>query len=201
MCFKKFRVFAATAALPLLFFLSGCNNDMPLFPTFPTEPPRVLQTQPATEPTQATEAADLVEQLSAVVTEDTIASLDKYTNLKEVDLSGSTCYAAIAEYSQTHPQVQVSYTVSLGTFTTSHNATDLTLEPGTYDPDTLLENLQYLTALKTLHMPRITLTPEEYTELRTLYPQITPPVPPAAPSPAPRHLPAPAGCAPCPITG
>lgn len=172
MCFKKFRVFAVTAALPLLFFLSGCDSDMPLFPTFPTEPPRVLQTQPATDPTQATEAADLVEQLSTVVTEDTIASLDQYPNLKEVDLSGSTCYAAIAEYMQTHPQVQVSYTVSLGTFTTSHNATDLTLEPGNYDPDTLLENLQYLTALKTLHLPRMTLTPEEYTALVTQYPQI-----------------------------
>ena len=57
------------------------------------------ETAPATETTAPTEdTRDTVEQLSIVVTEFDISQLSYYTSLKELDLSGSTCYPQIMEY-------------------------------------------------------------------------------------------------------
>ena len=70
------------------------------------------QTSPSTENTAPTEdTRDTVEQLSIVVTEFDISQLSYYTSLKELDLSGSTCYPQIMEYIRMNPQVQVTYTV------------------------------------------------------------------------------------------
>ena len=64
----------------LIFALPGCGKEE----------------APATE--APTETTAPVEQLALVVTEEDISQLEQYKELKELDLTGSTCYAAIAEY-------------------------------------------------------------------------------------------------------
>ena len=151
----KFRKNLLLWILAALLLLAGCQQE----PSVPTTVP------PETEPP--------VEQLAMVVTEDTIVQLEQYPALKRVDLTGSTCYAAIAEYMQKHPGVDVTYTVQLGTAKAVDDATTLLLDPGACDYATLAENLQYLPKLESVSMPRSTLSPEEIVALQGLYPQIS----------------------------
>ena len=113
-----------------------------------------------------------VEQLAAIVTEDTIGLLEQYPSLKTLDLSGSTCYQAISDYVQKHPAVDVTYTVKLGTLTVSNKDTSLVLDPGLCDYDTLAEQLAYLPALTSVSLPRTTYSPQEIVALQGLYPDI-----------------------------
>ena len=88
------------------------------------------QTNPVeTTTTAPTETEPPVEQLKLVVTEDTIGQLEQYPALKQVDLTGSTCYEAIARYMEKHPKVEVTYTVELGTVKVSNTETALVLDP------------------------------------------------------------------------
>ena len=102
-----------------------------------------------------------VEFLAVTVTEDNIGLLEQYPALKKLDLTGSTCYEAIAQYMQKHPKVEVVYTVKLGTATVSSEETALVLDPGSCDYDTLAENLKYLPNLETVSLPRTTYTAQE----------------------------------------
>lgn len=145
------------AAVSVALLCSGCQDEPP------------VSTKPSTE---ATEPA-VVEQLTMVVTEDTISQLNNYPDLKELDLSGSTCYAAIQKYIAAHPGVSVTYTVDLGGTTADSGATALTLEPGTYNADTLLENLRYLPNVTQVDIPNSTMTALELKNLRQNYPDIT----------------------------
>lgn len=111
-----------------------------------------------------------VEFLAVTVTEDNIGLLEQYPALKKLDLTGSTCYEAIAQYMQQHPKVEVVYTVKLGTVTVSSEETALVLDPGSCDYDTLAENLKYLPNLETVSLPRTTYTAQEVLALQGLYP-------------------------------
>ena len=62
-----------------------------------------------------------------VVTEEDISQLDLYTDLKTVDLSGSTCYDAMMRFVQARPDVKVTYTVDLGGTVVNNDATSLDL--------------------------------------------------------------------------
>lgn len=140
----------------ILVLLAGCQ-------TTPAEP---TTTVPATtEPP--------VEQLTLVVTEDTIGQLEQYPALKQLNLSGSTCYEAIVAYMGKHPNVEVTYTVSLGTLTASNKETTLVLDPGVCDYDTLSKNLAYLPAVEKVSLPRTTFSAQEMVALQGLYPDIT----------------------------
>ena len=77
-----------------------------------------------------------VRELTLVVTAENISQLESYPNLKRVDLSGSTCYAAIADYIKAHPDVDVTFTVDMGGTTLSNKTAALTLAQGSYDFDT-----------------------------------------------------------------
>lgn len=108
-----------------------------------------------------------------VVTEADINQLDLYTNLKNVDLSGSTCYDAIIRFADAHPGVNVTYTVELGGTTVTHDVTALDLAAGTFDYDTLVENLQYLPQVTGISLPVTDLSREQIEALRAAYPGIT----------------------------
>ena len=151
-----------TAALVLVFLacFTGCAGHEE-----PTEPNYEDFTNPTWAPAT-------VESISTIVTEESIANLDKYPGLKQVDLSGSTCYEAILDYMETHPDVEVIYTVSLGTVFVSTDSTDLILLPGTYDYDTLMTNLKYLPYVANLTLPRVELTPDQINTFRNEYPDI-----------------------------
>lgn len=139
----------------------------------PTEPPEVLSTDPTEETPETTEAPNYsVGQLTLVVTADTISQLEDYPYLKEVDLTGSTCYPEIMAYIAAHPEVKVSYTVFLGNTVLRSDITQLTLSAGDYTCQELLENLQYLPQLSSLSMPQTSLTADELSALREAYPEL-----------------------------
>ncbi len=135
----------------------------------PTTPPVEVQGPTYTPPTG--DAA--VEKLDLVVTADSISQLEKYPILKEVNLTGSTCYGAIAAYMAKHPQVKVTYTVGFGGSGVAKNSLqDLTLSQGNYTFEKLLTNLQYMTSLKSVTLPATDLTATQLTQLRQTYPEM-----------------------------
>ena len=127
-----------------------------------------------TTPTTPTGDA-AVKTIKKVVTAETISELEKYTNLQEADLTGSTCYAAIAQYMEKHPNVKVTYTVDFGGTTTAvkNTTTDLTLNHGSYDFDTLNQNVKYLPSLKNLSFPSTSLTADQLSSLKSTIPNVS----------------------------
>lgn len=110
--------------------------------------------------------------ITMVVTEKTISELEAYTQLQSANLSGSTCYSAIMDYMAAHPQVNVDYTVDLGGTTVQNDAEELTLTDGSFDFDTLMEDLQYLPRVSRLSLPCTELTMEQLAQLRGTYPGV-----------------------------
>jgi hypothetical protein len=71
---------------------------------------------------------DNAEEIAAILTEEQLALLDQFPNLRRLDLSGSTCYDAILAWAQAHPQVEVNYSVTLpGGHTADRNTESLDL--------------------------------------------------------------------------
>ena len=158
----------AMAVLALFFCLSGCKDDSPKM-AIPTVHPEL----DAAETTEATtDPMELVEELAVVMTEGEIYKLSSYPNLKSVDFSGSTCYAAIIKYAQNHPHIAVTYTVDLGGTWLSEKETAVTLEPGAFDYALLTENLKYLPNLRAISLPDIILNAQQISELAAAYPDI-----------------------------
>ena len=115
-----------------------------------------------------------VTTITKVVTAETISELEKYVNLKEANLTGSTCYEAIAQYMKAHPNVTVTFTVSLGGSTSVKNSTkELSLSHGSYDYDTLVKNLKYINALQTVTFPSTSLTAEQIGGVKTASPGVS----------------------------
>lgn len=106
------------------------------------------------------------------VTEENFGELDKYTDLRTVDLSGSTCYDRIVAFVQARPEVKVSYTVELGGTTVPHDTTNLDLAAGSFDYESLTRNLQYLPEITSVNLPATTLSYDQITALRAAYPGV-----------------------------
>lgn len=111
--------------------------------------------------------------LNCIVTAEDISQLEEYPNLQTVDLTGSTCYEAIAHYMDAHPTVSVHYTVSVGSKSYDFDVHELILSTSDYDYNTLLENLQWLKQLTTVEFPACALTREQLDTLSAHYPTIT----------------------------
>ncbi len=110
-----------------------------------------------------------VKTVTRVVTAETISQLEKYINLEEANLSGSTCYEAILAYMRAHPNVKVTFTIPMGGTSVKNTTVNLTLKQGEYQYDVLMERLKYVTSLKTLNLPATTLTSQQISGLRTKY--------------------------------
>lgn len=146
--------------------LAGCAPAEPVQTTAVPVTEAVTETTvPETEPSR-----EGVENLTTIVTEKDIHLLDKYPDLKEVDLSGSECYSAILVYIQTHPDIQVTYTVDFGGAVGDNRTEALELEGIVFDK--LLENLKFLPGVQSLHLPKTHLTREEMDTLKEAYPEI-----------------------------
>lgn len=150
---KKNRLIAALLVCAMLLSFAGCGSAPD------DDEPK------ATEPEKVTE-------LTMVVDEDSISQLNNYPDLKKVDLTGSTCYAAIAAYAAAHPEIEVIYTVSVGSASIPLSDTEITLSDGSYEFDKLLENLQYLPNLKTLTLKATRLNIVQMDALQLAYPEI-----------------------------
>lgn len=169
---KKQYICIAAVLLALLFSLSGCK-DATQQPPASTAAPTAATEENVEETTSPTVPKELVEELTVVVTAGDIYRLNHYPNLKTVDLTGSTCYDAILDYMEQHPQVAVTYTVSLGNISVSNAASSITLSPGEFDHALLLENLQYLPQLSTIILPDVSLDAQQINAIREAYPELT----------------------------
>lgn len=107
-----------------------------------------------------------------VVTQDSIKNLENYPNLEKADLTGSTCYEAIVQYMAAHPDVEVIYTVSLGSTEIRNTETALTLQEGSYDYELLRDRLRYLPKVTTLDLPATELSADQMAKLKTAYPKL-----------------------------
>lgn len=113
-----------------------------------------------------------IETLTQVVTEAELHALKEYPNLKKLDISGSTCYPAIMKFIEDRPQVDVTYTVTLGSNTISNKDTSATLSPDGLELDMLLKNLRYLPKLQSVMLSKTPFTPGELDKLQSTYPRI-----------------------------
>lgn len=111
-----------------------------------------------------------IEELTQVVTPGDLEELKTYPNLKKLDATGSTCYSALLKFASDCPQVDVTYTVPLGTAAPTNKAASVTLEPGEADFETMRQNLRYLPELTALTLARTALTAEELDTLRAACP-------------------------------
>ena len=164
MNFKNHRVPAALICLlSLTVCLTGCSTSKT------DDIPAATETAAETtlDPTATT--PEQVEHLSQVVTEADFLGLEDYPNLKTLDLTGSTCYAAIDRYVKFHPSVEVTYTVSVGEKEVDPKSQELVLSQGEYSYDSLLENLQYLHELKKLHLSHVEFSREDLQKLQEAY--------------------------------
>jgi len=167
--FKKITLGICAAAM--VFALTGCGRNEPAETTQPTLAPIVLPTAP--KETEATVAPERTEEhLTVVMEAGELYTLDYYPNLKTVDLSGSTCYSAIADFAAKRPHLDVTYSVSVGATDISSKAADISLKCGLFDYDKLLENLQYLPNLTTVTLTDMDLTADQLHTLRETYPGI-----------------------------
>ena len=169
--FKKLTL--ALCLTAAVFALSGCGSSRSEEPTVaPTLEPIVLPTAP--KETEATVASELLEEhLTAVLKAGELYTLDYYPNLKTVDLSGSTCYSAILDFAAKRPHLDITYSVSLGATDVSSKASSVSLKPGSFDYELLMENLQYLPGLTSLTLVDMDLTAEQLAALREAYPAVT----------------------------
>lgn len=112
------------------------------------------QITPATPEPEPTTQIHTEESLTAVLSAAELKELDStYPNLKFLDLSGSDCYDAILEYIASHPNVQVTYTVSISGGTEpvviANTADTVTLSDSSYLEE-LAAKAAWLPALKTI---------------------------------------------------
>ena len=158
--FLKKQLCCGCLVLLLVPVLTGCGGEATTAPT------TALSTQATEDPgLQAT-------HLQMVVTYENVGSLENYPNLESLDATGSTCYPALEVYARNHPEVTVSYTVSLGTMEVPHGLEQIDLSPGEADYEALMTNLQYLKDTKRLVLPKTNLTAEELENLQEKYPDL-----------------------------
>ena len=145
--------------LLLLLLLTGCGRTTPT-------PEATTQTPESTAPMyQETE-------LQMVVTYENLGELEKYTNLKLLDATGSTAYPALEVYARSHPDVDLIYTVDLGKKTVAHGTPEITLTAEETDYEALMTNLAFLKDTQKLTLPKTCLTADELSNLQNAYPDL-----------------------------
>lgn len=113
------------------------------------------------------------EELALILTDAAdFAQLEEYPNLKNLDLTGSTCYDAIESYITAHPEVEVTYTVALGGKEYDPQVTELALQPEEFDLDELLDILPHLPRVTRIDLSGTALTPEELAAFTDAFPSI-----------------------------
>jgi len=155
-------------AVILALSVCACGDQAP---TAPTQEELITLPVP-TQTTVPTDPKESVEELQVVMEAGQLYTLDSYPNLKRVDLSGSTCYAAILDFIGKHPNLDVTYTVDLGGTAVNGQASSAELRADAMDYDMLIENLEYLPNLTTLSLPGVALTAQQIEALLARYPDL-----------------------------
>ena len=95
-----------------------------------------------------------------------------FLNLQTVNAAGCDNYAALEQLQAALPRVKVAYQVALGGSFADPAVTELDLEPGDYDLDTLKEALLYLHQVTDVTIHKLDLTLEQFQALQEAFPEI-----------------------------
>ena len=129
---------------------------------------------PAAEPTETRNPdLDVLDYAAVVSGSEDLASLDRFSNLQTLDLTGSDCYGDIEDYAASHPQVSVRYDVQIGDSRYDYAIEQLSLTPENADYDYLMEHLAYLPRLVQLDLPQTTFSAQQINDLCAAYPELT----------------------------
>lgn len=121
-----------------------------------------------------TQSNDSTEITVTDLTAEDVRVLSTYfPGLQTIHAENCEEYALLSELVYKLPDCQVLYQVKLGEGSVDTKASELTLEAGTYDFDTMMDNLVYLSQLKSLHLPETSLTVEQMEKLTEAYPDVT----------------------------
>ena len=165
------RITCAAAALVVLLSFAGCGKKQ--VPTQPVEMEAVTLPMPTVDTTPVeTDPAELVEEITAVMSAGELYTLEHYPNLKRADLSGSTCYGAILEFMEKNPHIDVTFTVDMGGALVSNKETETVLAGDSFSYDALMEGLQYLPGLQAIRFPEISLDSAQIAAILETYPQL-----------------------------
>lgn len=115
---------------------------------------------------------DDVLEYAMITDSDDLSKLDEYPNLEYVDLRGSTCYDAILDYIETHPNVTVRFNVTLGNERYDINDSDIVIDCGGIEYEQLLQDLKYLPKLQSVHMEHVSFSKTQLDALLAEYAQI-----------------------------
>lgn len=109
----------------------------------------------------------------STLTEEDIRILKAYfPRLKQIDAGACRDYAMLAQLAEALPGCDVQYQVDLGGYAAEPDAAELTLEPGSFDFDVMMENLVHLSGLEKLSFPRAELTLEQQAALAEAFPEL-----------------------------
>jgi len=98
--------------------------------------------------------------------------LEQYPNLQYVDLRGSTCIEAVLDYAESHPHIQVRFSIPLGQQSYNQDVTEITLSGNDASFGDLMNNLKLLRRLNSVHFDKISITRAQLDDLKAAYPQI-----------------------------
>ena len=165
---KILSMVSVLLAATMVFGLTACGDSG-----------STIKVEPATNPSETTtvfvpdETEEPVLELTKVDTAEVMAEMDKYyPDLVKLNVTGSDCYDEILAYIESHPDVEVIYTVPIGDTTVINSETSLELEDGTYDYNALKTNLKYLPNISAVTFTETKLTEAQITELRNAYPEV-----------------------------
>lgn len=106
------------------------------------------------------------------LTEEDLEMLAYFPKLTRIDASDCTDHTALELLCAAYPELTVTYFVDLGGIVYPPDTTELTLEEGSYDYSSLMENLVHLPELTSLSFPNTTLTLDQLEEIRLMYPGV-----------------------------
>lgn len=150
---KCYKILVAFALLVMILMQAGCAAENPV-------------TNLVVDPNAG------IEQLTLVVTAEEIGVLEEYPDLKEVDLTGSTCYKEIETYIAAHPEVSVTYKVMFANQELEPDTSSLILEADSFQYNDLLDVLKHLPKVNDIVFPCTNLSLEELDGITVKYPNI-----------------------------
>lgn len=109
--------------------------------------------------------------LTSLVEED-LEMLVYFPKLTAVDATACEDQTVLELLKAAYPELNVTYFVDLGGIVYPPDTKELTLDEGTYDYETLMQNLVHLPELSSLTFPNTTLTLAQLDEIKLMYPGI-----------------------------
>ena len=109
--------------------------------------------------------------VTGVLTEEELAKYRNYPALEYMDLSGSTCYAAIEDFKEKRPETVIRYTIDTGGVQADSETQSLDLSSGNYRLETLLKNSVWLKEVKKIELGHTDLDSAELDRLRGAFPE------------------------------